>query len=189
MSISTELETPNGIHHAAYRCRDAEQTRWFYQDVLGLRLAAAFEDELDMGEGGRGKREFLHIFFELPDGSYLAFFDEPAGATDKHFHAKDSFDVHIAIEAQSMAAMQAWQAALNERGILCMGPVDHGFVQSIYMLDPNGLPLEITCKVDGYEGIMQGHADEAADCLAAWTEKTRALKESRLDVAALDFRA
>ena len=29
------------VHHVAFRCRDAEQTRWFYEDVLGLKLAAA----------------------------------------------------------------------------------------------------------------------------------------------------
>ena len=29
------------FHHVAFRCRDAEQTRWFYEDILGLKLAAA----------------------------------------------------------------------------------------------------------------------------------------------------
>ena len=28
-----------GLHHNAYRCRDAEQTRKFYEDFLGLPLA------------------------------------------------------------------------------------------------------------------------------------------------------
>lgn len=32
---------PHGMNHAAYRCRDAAQTCWFYEDVLGLRLATA----------------------------------------------------------------------------------------------------------------------------------------------------
>jgi catechol 2,3-dioxygenase-like lactoylglutathione lyase family enzyme len=32
-----------GLHHAAYRCRDAEQTREFYEDFLGLPLVDAFE--------------------------------------------------------------------------------------------------------------------------------------------------
>ena len=27
-----------GLHHAAYRCRDAEETRHFYEDILGLPL-------------------------------------------------------------------------------------------------------------------------------------------------------
>ena len=32
-----------GLHHSAYRCRDAEETRQFYEDFLGLPLADAFE--------------------------------------------------------------------------------------------------------------------------------------------------
>ena len=24
-----------GLHHSAYRCRDAEETRHFYEDILG----------------------------------------------------------------------------------------------------------------------------------------------------------
>ena len=27
-----------GLHHSAYRCRDAEETRHFYEDILGLPL-------------------------------------------------------------------------------------------------------------------------------------------------------
>ena len=33
----------HGLHHNAYRCRDAEKTRCFYEDFLGLPLAEAFE--------------------------------------------------------------------------------------------------------------------------------------------------
>jgi len=32
-----------GLHHNAYRCRDSEETRAFYEDFLGLRMASAFE--------------------------------------------------------------------------------------------------------------------------------------------------
>ena len=30
-----------GVHHAAWRCRDAAETRWFYETVCGLELEAA----------------------------------------------------------------------------------------------------------------------------------------------------
>ena len=37
-----------GLHHNAYRCRDSEKTRGFYEDFLGLRLVSAFEiDEVN----------------------------------------------------------------------------------------------------------------------------------------------
>jgi len=32
-----------GLHHTAYRCRDAAETRAFYEDFLGLPLVDAFE--------------------------------------------------------------------------------------------------------------------------------------------------
>ena len=37
------MQTVTGLHHAAYRCRDAELTRQFYEDFLGLPLVDAFE--------------------------------------------------------------------------------------------------------------------------------------------------
>jgi catechol 2,3-dioxygenase-like lactoylglutathione lyase family enzyme len=54
-----------GLHHNAYRCRDSEETRAFYEDFPGLRMVSAFE----INEG-----QALHTFFEM-DGSCLAFFE------------------------------------------------------------------------------------------------------------------
>ena len=48
------------VHHVAFRCRDAEQTRWFYEDVLGLKLAAAMP--FDHLSGTDKKIEYMHIF-------------------------------------------------------------------------------------------------------------------------------
>ena len=31
-----------GLHHNAYRCRDSEETRAFYEDFLGLPLKHCF---------------------------------------------------------------------------------------------------------------------------------------------------
>ena len=57
-----------GLHHNAYRCRDSEETRAFYEDFLGLRMVSAFE----INEG-----RALHTFFEMDDGSCLALFEVP----------------------------------------------------------------------------------------------------------------
>ena len=51
----------NNVHHVAFRCRDAEQTRWFYEDILGLKLAAAMA--FDNLSGTDKKIEYMHIFF------------------------------------------------------------------------------------------------------------------------------
>lgn len=188
MAKLPQLSALGNIHHAAYRCRDAEQTRWFYEDILGLRLAAAFEEDVDFGENLGRRRHFLHIFFELGDGNYLAFFDEPAISDEANFARKDSFDMHVALEADSEEDMLAWQAHINQSGKSCLGPVDHGFVKSVYMYDPNGIQVEITCRAKGYTAIMSAHADAAKANLDAWTEKTRNVKEERFDGAKLDAR-
>ena len=79
-----------GLHHNAYRCRDSEETRGFYEDFLGLRLVSAFE--IDEGRG-------LHSFFEMDDGSCLAFFEVPGKPFD--FKRQDALDLHIALGVES----------------------------------------------------------------------------------------
>ena len=74
-----------GIHHSAYRCRDAEETRAFYEDLLGLPLKGAGEEEREPGSGR--KNPFVHIFFGLGDGNYIAFFDAPGSATPRSLPA------------------------------------------------------------------------------------------------------
>src|ERR1700758_5836575 len=73
-----------GLHHNAYRCRDSEETRAFYEDFLGLRMVSAFEIN---------KGRALHTFFEMDDGSCLAFFEVPSSP----FKRQDSLDLHIAL--------------------------------------------------------------------------------------------
>ena len=157
-----------GIHHSAYRCRDAEATRAFYEGVLGLPLAAALAEEREPGTGR--KHPFVHIFFRLPDGNYIAFFDAPSSAPAT-FDQLHGFDRHVAFEADDETALLAWQAKLIAAGHPCFGPVDHGFVRSVYFSDPDGLPLEITTRVAAHDAIMAEEAAHARAVLAGWTAK------------------
>jgi catechol 2,3-dioxygenase-like lactoylglutathione lyase family enzyme len=161
-----------GIHHSAYRCRDAEETRAFYEDVLGLPLAAALEEEREPGSGR--KNPFVHIFFKLGDGNYIAFFDAPQSAADNSFDLVHGFDRHVAFEAADEAALKGWQDKLNAAGVPCFGPIDHGFVKSVYFSDPNGLPLEITTRVPTHDAIMAEEAAHARAIIAGWTAKKQA---------------
>jgi catechol 2,3-dioxygenase-like lactoylglutathione lyase family enzyme len=161
-----------GIHHSAYRCRDAEETRAFYEDLLGLPLAAALEEEREPGSGR--KNPFVHIFFKLGDGNYIAFFDAPHSATDNSFDLVHGFDRHVAFEAADEATMIDWRDRLNAAGVPCFGPIDHGFVKSVYFSDPNGLPLEITSRVASHDAIMAAEADHARAIIANWTAKKQA---------------
>lgn len=182
----TPLKRLHHIHHAAYRCRDAEQTRWFYEDVLGFPLMAAmvFDEE----PGANKKRDYMHLFFQMGDENFIAFFDVPDDVEEKMFIARHGFDQHLAFEVDTMEELKAWRRKINKAGRPCFGPIDHGFIHSIYMYDPNGVQVEITVRDARYDQILESDAASAHQVLKQWTEKTRAVKEERLGADAINMR-
>ena len=174
------------VHHSAYRCRDAEQTRWFYEDVLGLPLTLAMVFDEEPGTGR--KIDYMHLFFKMGDDNFIAFFDAPEGADEKLFRPRSAFDLHLAFEVDTREELKAWRRRINQAGRPCFGPIDHEFIHSIYFFDPNGIPLEITIKDPDYEAVVAKDAANAHRVLEEWTEKTRALKERNFGAAALDLR-
>jgi catechol 2,3-dioxygenase-like lactoylglutathione lyase family enzyme len=175
----TPAPTITGFHHIAYRCRDAEETRKFYCDLLGLKPAAALAFDKEPGSGK--ERPFMHLFFEMGDGKFIAFFDEPTSASDDVFRMKDGIeDYHFAFEVGSMEEMEAFIARLKEAKVPVFGPIDHHFCHSIYFFDPSGLACEITVRDAKHDEIMAAEGDRAAQAIHEWTEKTRTLKKARL---------
>ena len=63
------------LHHVAYRCKDAQETSDFYTKVLGLKYAMAISDDKVPSTGEESP--YMHIFFQMDDGSYVAFFEVP----------------------------------------------------------------------------------------------------------------
>ena len=151
-----------GLHHNAYRCRDSEETRRFYEGFLGLPLAGALHIKESMT--GR-KTDVLHTFYEMDNGSYLAFFDAP----DRPFEFKEQhdYDLHIALEVDN-AALERMLAKARAEGREVRGVSDHGFIHSIYFRDPNGYVIELTAKQPGHERDMDPAVNGARRILADW---------------------
>lgn len=132
-----------GLHHNAYRCRDSEETRQFYEDFLGLPLVNAFE--ITETKSGRVTR-VLHAFYGMTDGSCLAFFEVPGeDGKDFVFKPQHDFDLHIALEVPR-ADLEPWIAKAKVAGVDVRGIADHRFIDSIYFRDPNGYVIELTAK-------------------------------------------
>ena len=158
-----------GLHHNAYRCRDSEETRAFYEDFLGLLLAST----LQIGETKTGREtRALHTFYGLDDGSYLAFFEAP----DQPFEFKDQqdYDLHIALEVATDVLHAMFEKG-KAAGIDTRGISDHHFLDSIYFRDPNGYVIELTAKRDNHDKTMNPATNGARAKLDAWqAEKGKA---------------
>jgi catechol 2,3-dioxygenase-like lactoylglutathione lyase family enzyme len=151
-----------GLHHAAYRCRDSEETRAFYEDFLGLPLANAFEIKQTMTGRETG---VLHSFFRMDDGSFMAFFEAPGQEFD--FKEQHDFDLHIALEVDNESLERMFERG-KEAGIETRGIADHGFIRSIYFRDPNGYVVELSAKKAGAERDGDTAEAEARTALDAW---------------------
>jgi catechol 2,3-dioxygenase-like lactoylglutathione lyase family enzyme len=158
----------HGLHHWAYRCRDAEETRRFYEDLLGLPLVHVIRADRVPSTGEYCP--YVHIFFRMRDGSYLAFFDlgdDQASAASPNTPAWVN---HIALRVDSVAAVEEAKRRLEGAGVDVLGVTDHHFIRSIYFFDPNGIRLELTAYT-GPDEYVAGKARSAHEECAAWTRE------------------
>ena len=151
-----------GLHHAAYRCRDSEETRKFYEDFLELPLVHTLR--IAETKSGR-KTDTLHTFYRMGDGSCVAFFDAP----DMPFAFKPQadFDLHLALEVDE-ATLHRMLAKGKAAGIETRGIADHGFIHSIYFRDPNGYVVELTANVGGGKYDLDAARATARKQLDGW---------------------
>ena len=173
------------LHHVAYRCRDAQRTVDFYTKVVGLKYVGGLMPPENtrltwpLNEPGQpprkvvdGESDSIHIFFELGDGSYLAFFDVPSSPEEKEDRATPWWVKHIAFEVPDMKALLEGKARLEAHGVQVLGPKDHDFCQSIYFMDPDGHRLEMTVRSEELDTWGKLAAD-APRSLAKWNQLKR----------------
>jgi glyoxylase I family protein len=157
-----------GLHHFAWRCRDAEETRAFYEDILGLPLVHLVRADVVPSTGENCP--YVHIFFRLGDGSHIAFFDLGDGIAAEPSPNTPAWVNHLALQVASESALESAKAQLEAAGVPVIGVTDHHFIRSIYFFDPNGIRLELTTFV-GEPTYMAEKEALARPELAAWTRE------------------
>jgi len=156
------------LHHFAWRCRDAEETRHFYEDLLELPLVHVIKSDNVPSTGEYCP--YVHIFFEMSDGSYIAFFDLGDGIKADPSPNTPAWVNHLALEVGSEEQLVAAKLRLEAEGIEILGVTDHHIIKSIYFFDPNGVRLELTTRVASDEEMAKAekHAHAA---LMNWTKE------------------
>lgn len=156
------------LHHHAFRCRSAEETRAFYEGVLGFPLVAACIEPIDPLTNE--PMPYMHMYFELADGSALAFFDYPAHFTPADFPEVDQFGHHIAMEVTGgHETIDSYKKKLQDAGIDVL-EIDHGYCRSIYFYDPNGMRVEFATNVTVTERFFADKYQSVDADMAQWKQ-------------------
>jgi catechol 2,3-dioxygenase-like lactoylglutathione lyase family enzyme len=150
-----------GFSHIGLSTLDLDETRAFYEGVLGFKPVVA--DTITIEEGGN----LRHMFFDVGGGQLIAFL-EPNGISgvpatydagiNRGLGVPAGF-YHFAFEAGSTTALAKKRDELQAKGVKTTEIVDHGWAQSIYFKDPNGISLEYCCVVGNRpeaDAMMQG---------------------------------
>ncbi|MEM7767639.1 MAG: VOC family protein [Pseudomonadota bacterium] len=133
-----------GVHHVAYRCRDAKETVDFYHDVLGMDFQLAIAEDHVPSTGAHDP--YMHIFLDAGNGNVLAFFElpnQPAMGRDQN---TPEWVQHIAFKVATLDDLLSLKARAEAYGLDVLGPTNHGIFKSIYFFDPNGHRLELACN-------------------------------------------
>jgi glyoxylase I family protein len=124
--------TARGVHHAAFVCRDVEETIRFYQEFLGFPLVELVENRDYLGSS--------HFFFDIGNRNLLGFFDFPGHDHEPYKETIGALQ-HMAISVTS-EQFEAAKGKLDAAGVEYLGP-DRGVLDSVYFRDPNGMGIEL----------------------------------------------
>jgi catechol 2,3-dioxygenase-like lactoylglutathione lyase family enzyme len=159
------------LHHVAYRCRDARQTAQFYTEVLGLEYAMALAEDRVPSTGE--PHPYMHIFFRMDDGSYVAFFELPESPDMGRDANTPAWVQHLALRVADEETLLANKKRIESHGVEVLGPVDHGVCKSIYFFDPSGHRIELA--VDTMTPQMKQRLASVSEAmLQEWSQTKKA---------------
>jgi catechol 2,3-dioxygenase-like lactoylglutathione lyase family enzyme len=171
MTDTSRAPRLGGIHHVAYRCKDAKETVDFYRDVLGMPFQLAIAEDSVPSTGAADP--YMHVFLDCGGGNVLAFFELPASPAMGRDEATPAWVQHIAFKVDSEADLLSAKARAEARGLDVVGPTHHGVFKSIYFFDPNGHRVELAWDfgtADQYRRL----GEVADDMLEEWARTRQA---------------
>ena len=130
-----------GVHHVAYRCKDAKETVAWYQQHLGMKFVLAIAE--NQVPSTKAPDPYMHVFLDAGGGNILAFFELPTQPPMDRDHNTPGWVQHLAFKVESYQALVEAKASLESNGVQVLGPIEHTIFKSIYFFDPNGHRLEL----------------------------------------------
>lgn len=161
----------NGVHHVAYRCKDAKETVEFYRDALGMTFTTAFAEDHVPSTGAYDP--YMHVFLDAGNGNVIAFFELPEQTEMDRDRNTPEWVQHIAFKVDNLETLENAKAHLESMGLDVLGPTHHGVFKSIYFFDPNGHRLELATDI-GTQAQYKELSDVAWPMLEEWSQTKKA---------------
>ncbi|MAN73581.1 MAG: glyoxalase [Henriciella sp.] len=169
--MATAAPKLGGVHHVAYRCKDAKETVEFYNKLLGMDFQLAIAEDKVPSTGAPDP--YMHVFLDAGNGNVLAFFELPTKPDMDRDRNTPEWVQHIAFKVETMDDLMNAKARAEEMGLDVVGPTHHGIFKSIYFFDPNGHRLELACDI-GTPEQMSELKSVAYDMLDEWSRTKKA---------------
>jgi glyoxalase family protein len=138
----TDAPPTTGLHHVTNICTDMEETREFYEEVLGWHTVKRTENYDDRGT--------LHYYFsstpEGRPGTNVTYFEYP----DASGHPGPGASHHFAFGVEDETTLEEWREHLQSRGVRVSEIHDRTYFESVYFSDPDGLVFELATAGPGF---------------------------------------
>jgi catechol 2,3-dioxygenase-like lactoylglutathione lyase family enzyme len=134
-----------GVHHITIVGSTRQSAIDFWQGALGMPFV--------LEQPNLGKPDENHLYFDPGDGRLLTVFtNESLEDAGRHAPREAGCVEHLAFNVSRATFLQAPER-LRARGIDFIQR-DRGFMDSIYLHDPNGMKIELACyKFEPPEGV------------------------------------
>jgi catechol 2,3-dioxygenase-like lactoylglutathione lyase family enzyme len=134
-----------GVHHTTIVGSTRQSAIDFWEGTLGMPFV--------LEQPNLGKPDENHLYFDPGDGRLLTVFTNESRQDAGRLAPREPGCVeHLAFNV-SRATFSQVPARLRERGIEFLQR-DRGFMDSIYLQDPNGMKIELACyKFETPEGF------------------------------------
>ncbi|MEZ5448364.1 MAG: VOC family protein [Thiolinea sp.] len=166
----------SGVHHVAYRCKDAKATVEWYGKYLNMDFILAIAEDYVPSTGAYDP--YMHVFLDAGNDNVLAFFELPEQPEMGRDENTPAWVQHLAFKANSLDDLLTTKQKLEADGYEVIGPTNHTIFKSIYVFDPNGHRIELAVNTSTPEMDAKLNAVKW-DMLNEWAATKRAPKHAQ----------